>query len=93
MSCGSFLFFRPLSWGNEVEKSCFPIARAAEGGMRSGARGNVCTERRRGEPATRGAAGQREGAERAAEEPHPERTCSEGGDNQGKTAASGASPH
>ena len=26
-SCGSFLFFRPLSWGNEAEKNCFPIAR------------------------------------------------------------------
>ena len=40
-SCGSFLFFRPLSWGNEVEKSCFPMACAAEGGTCSGARGNT----------------------------------------------------
>ena len=39
--------------------------------MRSGARGNVCTERRRGEPETRGAAGQREGAEDEAEDHTP----------------------
>ena len=40
-----------------------------------------------------GSRGNARGAERAAEEPHPERTCSEGGDNRGKIAAARLLPH